>query len=109
MISTGNLKDYVTILKPNDTPDSAGQRNSTFVTLRQCWAEVVQMRGSELMEARQIYSKVSTRVRCRYNDGKDVTAAMQIQVGDSRILDIAAVIDVERRHQMIEMLCQEPS
>lgn len=109
MISAGSLKDYITILAPSDVPDSSGQRNVNFVTLRQCWAEVVPLSGAELMESRMVYSKVTTRVRCRYNDGKDVNAGMRIQIGDSRFLNIMTVIDVGRGHQMIEMRCEEPS
>src|ERR1700687_851525 len=107
MISAGRLKDFVTILAPGGTPDSAGQVNSTFTTLRQCWAEVIQLNGRELMEARQIYAVVSTRVRVRWQDGNDVKASMRIP-GDSRVLNVLSVVDVKNTHQMIEMLCEEP-
>ena len=106
MIQAGKLKDFVTITKPSNTADTSGQRDPTYITHAQVYAEVVQLSGKELVEARQLYPSVSTRVRLRWRDAQGVDGSMRISV-DTRTLNINSVIDVGRRRQVVEMLCTE--
>lgn len=106
MIRAGQLKDFVTVVKPSNSGDSSGQRDPNYVQHCQAYAEVVQLNGKELFQAKQLYSGVTTRVRMRYSDAQGITGAMRIVV-DARTLSINSVVDVERRRQMIEMLCTE--
>jgi len=106
MIQAGHLKDFVTITKPSNAADTSGQRDSAYVTYVQAYAEVVQLSGRELVEARQLYPSVSTRVRLRWRDAQGVDGTMRVIV-DTRTLNINSVIDVGRRRQVAEMLCTE--
>lgn len=106
MIRAGALKDFVTFTKPSDSADSSGQRNPVYVTHAQVWAEVVQLSGKELIEARQIYNAITTRVRLRWRDAVGVDGTMFVNV-NGRSLAINSVIDVGRRNQMTEILCSE--
>lgn len=107
MIRAGQLKDFVTVSKPSNSADSSGQRDGSFVRFSQAWAEVVQLSGKELIEARQLYSAVTTRVRMRFTDAKGINGSMRITV-EGRILSIIAPpIDVDRKRQLVELLCQE--
>jgi SPP1 family predicted phage head-tail adaptor len=106
MIEAGKLKDYVTIVEPVGSPDTAGQRNAQFKDFVKCWAQVVQLSGRELIEARELFARVSTRVRCRWRDVQGVKASMRIVI-DGRVLNINSIIDVDRRRQLVEMLCSE--
>jgi SPP1 family predicted phage head-tail adaptor len=106
MIQAGHLKDFVTITKPSNAADSSGQRDPTYITHVQAYAEVVQLSGKELIEARQLYSMVSTRVRLRWRDAQGVNGSMRVVV-EGRTLNILSIVDVGRRRQLVEMLCVE--
>jgi SPP1 family predicted phage head-tail adaptor len=106
MIQAGKFKDFVTITKPSNAADSSGQRDPVYITHVQAYAEVVQLSGKELVEARQLYPMVTTRVRLRWRDAQGVNGLMRVNV-DLRTLNIISVIDVGRRRQLVEMLCIE--
>ncbi|SRR5579883_1218714 len=101
----GQLKDFVTIQRPVAQSDSAGQRSEWEVHVK-AYAEVVQLQGKELVTARQVFSSVTTRVRMRYLDGAGVDASMQVLV-DGRVLDILSAIDLNRKHETLELMCGE--
>lgn len=106
MIQAGKLKDFVTVVKPSNAADSSGQRDPSYVQHAQAYAEVVQLNGKELIEARQLFLGVTTRVRLRWRDAQGVTGVMRVVI-DGRTLVINSIIDVGRKRQVIEMLCTE--
>lgn len=108
MVRAGQLKDLVKIQKPAAAPDSSGQR-SGWELFAKIYAEVVQLQGKELLSARQLISNVTTSVRVRYEDAIGVDSGMQVLVEGGRVLDIQSVIDVQRKHEMFELLCVESS
>lgn len=106
MIQAGQLKDFVTVTKPSNSADTSGQRDPIYVQHCQAYAEVVPLNGRELVEARQLYPSVNTRVRLRWRDAQGINGSMRVNV-DTRELSIVSVIDVGRRRQMVELLCAE--
>lgn len=72
------------------------------VFLNDIWAAVEPLQGRELFAAQEHHAEVTTRIRIRYRDG--VTAKMRV-VFEGAYYDIKAVIDPERRHRELHLLC----
>jgi len=68
------------------------------------WAEVKNLSGKEYWSAMQVESAVNVRVCIRYR--ADITAKMRVIYG-ARQLNIKAAIDVEDKHDELQLMCEE--
>lgn len=103
-VRVGRLKDLVTLQKLSETLDDFGQPTQDWVTEASCWAGIEPISGRERIAGDQVYADLTHRVMMRYRSG--VTPKMRIVQAD-RILEIAAVIDRDNRHEQLELLCTE--
>ena len=102
---SGSLRHYVTIQKVTVTQDSdTGEPSESWSTLAQVWAAVEPLSGREFMNAQQVESQITHRVRIRARD--DVTPDMRIS-HDSRTLNIESVINIEERDRELHLMCTE--
>ena len=96
----GKLRERIVIERPLRTPDGAGGHTISWTEHASLWAEVISLKGTELMlgergEAREIY-----RVVIRYR--ADVTNVMRIRWRD-RELDIRAALDPDGERRWLAM------
>jgi SPP1 family predicted phage head-tail adaptor len=104
-ISIGDLRHRITFQKPDKVPDGYKGHTVKWLDVVTVWASVEPLSGREYFYAHQIKNEVSHRVRVRYRE--DVTAEMRIKISEDRALAIESIIDLEERHQFLEILCRE--
>lgn len=101
----GRLRKRIIIEERAATQDAAGQPVGAWTTFWACSADVQPLSGRELLAAQAVESAVSHRVRLRYTPG--ITAAMRINLGGGRLLNILAVRIRDERNRELELDCEE--
>ncbi len=102
----GQLRTWVTIESRSDTRAADGSLVEGWSAVDSTWASVVDLRGREYLAAQEAHADVTTRIWMRWRD--DVTTTMRITTTNpDRTLEIEAVIDVDGRHRMLELMCRE--
>lgn len=101
-MTIGQRTRRVTIEAPSSTKDTSGQLVTSWAPIRETWAYIETLTGGEAIQAQAVVSQASVRIEMRYRPG--ITAAMRARYG-SQIFDIGAVIDVDMRHETLQLLC----
>ena len=68
------------------------------------WASVEPLKGREFFAAQKENAETTVRITIRYRSG--ISPDMRIKYGD-KIYEINAIIDVEERHNELQIMCQE--
>lgn len=74
------------------------------------WACIKPLSGRELLWAREIVADVTHNVELRYLKGilpKHRILYQDLWGGQTRVLNILAVLDDEERHRWLDLLCRE--
>lgn len=103
-ISLGALRHRLTIQAESPTADAGGGHGLAWSNVATVWGRVEPLSGGERLRAMQIESRVTHRITIRYRAG--VTAANRIAFAN-RIFNIRAVVNVEERNRILELLCEE--
>ena len=99
----GELRERVTIEKPVQVAGKAGATKTTWTEVAtNVHARVTPLRGQEQVNAMQLSSKVSHRVKLRYRS--DVVAEWRI-IWDGLTLNIRAVTNPDERRRFTELAC----
>ena len=113
-MSSGNFNRRVTIQKIKNNPieDSHGEVDQTdelnWETHAARWAEIQTKGGREFWKVDKVEADVSHLIRIPYDRlTMNIDSQMRIRLGD-RTINIVSVIDVDERHEVIEMQCKEP-
>jgi len=109
----GRLRHRVALQTPVDAQNARGEVERTYPVVAVVHASVEPLSGRELLEAQQIESRVTCRVRLRYTAG--LTSHSRVLLlgpeGDpdhpTRTLNVLSVIDREQRHIELELLCED--
>lgn len=96
------MNQRITLEQPPAALDASGEASGTWKTFARTWASVNPLRGRQLEMARTVYADVSVQINMRYLDG--VKAKMRVRHGDN-VYQIEAVMDVNSRHDELELLC----
>ena len=97
----GRLRHRVILLKPTDQLDEYNERAvDGFFEAAQFWAEIVDLSGTEPLEADKLSPSVSTQIVARYRD--DVSPQDRLQHGGD-IYDIVSITDPTGRRIMIRI------
>lgn len=100
----GKLRRTLTIQEASEARDSTGSVVTTWATFATVHGSVEPLRGREFWSAKELQAQVDTRIRIRYLEG--VTPKMQIVDNGTTYL-IYAVLDIEKRHIQMDLMCQE--
>lgn len=108
-LRTGKLRTKV-IVQQNagvGTYDSRGQEIQNWVTYATAWMDVepVWLGSKEVETAQQRMAQQWYLVETRFISG--ITAKMRLKLPDSRLLDIAAVMDPDSRRRKTVLRCIE--
>ncbi|HCS53284.1 MAG TPA: hypothetical protein DIW81_17105, partial [Planctomycetaceae bacterium] len=104
----GKLDRRITIEKPIKEADASGQKITSWQQHCRTWAAIMPLTGSEqLKDNRQVSEDVRWIITVRYNTlNSQVAADMRIQHA-GRTLSIQSAIDVDDRHEQIEITALE--
>lgn len=104
-IEPGLLRHRVEIQRSVEVQDGFGTPIPSWSSLHEnVKANVEPMSGQELFQARQLYAEVTHRIRARYHSG--ITAKHRILWG-TRVFDILAVLNLEERNLVLEIMAKE--
>lgn len=101
----GDLRHRITFQEPVKKPDGYKGHTVKWRDMITVWASVEPLSGREYFYSHQIKNEVSHRVRVRYRT--DLRLEMRIKLSEDRALNIESIIDLQERHQMLEILCME--
>ena len=103
-MKAGSLRHRVELQKATYAQDGVGEPIETWATYAKRWAAVEPLSGRELLQAQQVNSEATIRVRLRFVSG--VTQQQRL-LHNSRTLEIVSVIDPQERNAELELLCKE--
>ncbi len=106
MTATGQLRTPLRIEEYAETRTSDGGVADAWSVTRTVWARLQGLRGRELFSAQQINPQTSHKVTIRYCKGLTSNARL-VDIASSRIFNIESVVDIEDRHQFMQLLCTE--
>lgn len=105
MVAAGRLRWRVRLLERATSLDAWGEPADSWLPVASVWAEVIDLRGREFLEARQVEgAEISTRVRMRWRPG--LREGMRLEAG-GRQLEVTAVLDPDGRRRVAELICSE--
>lgn len=102
-MKAGALRTRVFIEQQSTTQDAAGQPLTTWTTLATVWAEIRYRRGLESIQADQMTSQVSCRIRIRWRT--DVHAGMRVRSAGTTF-NIHAVLPEEVKREYVDLVCE---
>lgn len=105
------MRNRVMLQNPPDTDgssptaqDAGGVPSGAWTDFAECWAEIMPLKGRELIAAQQVNSEVTGTMRIRWRDG--VTSKMRA-VFRTRVFDILAVVNTKERNREIMLYVKE--
>jgi len=106
-MNTGKLRSRVVLQKPVDVknPDgSVTQGRQTYAS--NVSAEVKSLSVTQLINARQLFSDVSSKVRIRYRTG---VSPNDWVLSGKRILGVKGILDPDNKNIYLDLMCEELS
>lgn len=104
IVAIGALRHRVVLEEAVRTPDGGGGADETWQAIAELWASVRPIGGSERIAADATSGALTHDVVIRHRAG--VVPAMRFRFG-TRILEIAALRDVDERRRHLRCLCLE--
>ncbi len=103
MAGAGDLDQRVTIERPERAPDGGGGHTVTWEPVATVWAAVEPLSGRERLQAQQVQSAVTYRIRIRRR--ADITAGMRV-VWCGQVTNIRACPDPGPRAAFMTLDCE---
>lgn len=100
----GLLRHRIVIEERNETKSAQGGLTSSWTTAALRWAEIMPLAGDELVNAQQIESTISHRVRLYYLPF--LTTKLRIRFGQ-RVFGIKNIRNIGERNSEHVCLCTE--
>jgi SPP1 family predicted phage head-tail adaptor len=104
MFGIGTYRQRLYLQQENPTADSGGGNQIAWTTVNVVWASVEPISGSENIQAGQLNSNTTHRIRLRYDSS--IVPAMRFLWG-SRVLNIRSIRNLCERKRVLEILAQE--
>ena len=107
-LRVGGLRHRLVIQAESPQADAGGGQGADPwadpTSVATVWGRIEPLSGGERLRAMQLEDKVTHRITIRYRTG--LTAKMRIAFGE-RVFNIRAVVDLEERNRLLELLCEE--
>lgn len=101
-LGAGQFDQRIKLQSKSVTRNGIGEEVVSWVDTATVWARVEPIRGREFFAAAQMQDATDHRITIRYRTG--VTRDMRVMWGTTA-LDIVSVIDVNARHENLELMC----
>lgn len=99
------LRHPIQLQARSTTQDAFGQELVSWTTTATCWAQIEPALGGESVAGGAVVSTVTHQITVRYRPS-GIAPRMRVLYG-SRIFEIASVIDVDERHEWMQLACVE--
>ena len=114
LLESGNFNQRVTIEEEESNPetDAHGEvdlsDDGNWQTYAVPWANIKTKGGKEWWKSHKSNAEVTHVIRIPYDRlTQGIDSKMRIRLGNSRIINIVAVYDVDEMHEVLEMQCKE--
>jgi len=104
MLSAGELNKRITLQAKSVEDNSIGGYTETWNDLATVWASVEPLQGKELLQAQQMNSVVSTKIKIRYRKG--ITSDMRISYGGKYYNIKGNPINPGMRNEELHLMCE---
>lgn len=101
-MNAGQMDQVVTLSRPTNVTDAFGQ-HTEWVTVTKVWAKCTPLRGREFFAAAATQSPASMRAEIYWIP--DVQASWRLNWLGKAFDLVAAPIDVNARHEVLELMC----
>ena len=98
------LRKRIVLEQPVQGADGAGGLTLSWQEFATIWAEILPRRASENLFAGQLENRATHKITLRFLAGVD--AKMRIKFG-TRIFNIIAILNIEERNEILEILVEE--
>ena len=105
-MQAGWLRHRITVQDKQVSRAQNGEEEITWPDHFSAWASVEPFRGREYLESKQVETDVDTRIRLRYQPGKQPLPRMRVVYG-SRIFEIESVINAKEMDIELNLMCRE--
>lgn len=105
-MQAGTLRHHVELQRVSVTPDSHGDQVKTWTTLASAWASIEPLSGREFLQASQVMSDVTVRIKLRGRPDITLTPKDRVKYG-TRLFDIRHVVDWGGRGVEWHLMCTE--
>ena len=105
-MEAGKLRHYVTIQRVTVTPDSHGDGVKTWADLANAWASIEPLSGREFLQASQVMSDVTVRIKMRGRSDISLTPKDRVVYG-ARTFDIRHIVDWQGKGVEWHLMCTE--
>ncbi len=106
-----DLDTYVVIEQPSDVDDGMGGKKAGWDQVADGWAKIEPGKGKERVVAQRVESQVFHAVFMRMPLDTKIDNSMRIRYKDPYgtpvFYNVRAVVDMEMRHQFLELTCEE--
>lgn len=110
-MDTGRLDNQVELQRVSVTADSHGDQVKTWATLCEAWASIEPLSGREFLQASQVMSDVTVRIKMQGRPDVSPTPKDRIRFDDpvrgERLFDIRHIIDWGGRGVEWQFMCTE--
>lgn len=101
-MNAGKLRHRVTLEEYSPAPEADGGEVPVYYPVATVWAEVLELRGRQYLEAREAHSDITTRIRIRHRT--DVRPEWRVRFG-ATLYRVEHVVDLAGRRRELELLC----
>jgi SPP1 family predicted phage head-tail adaptor len=105
MPRVGELNHQVELQRSSRVADGMGGFTTTFVTIATVWAKMTTLRSDEAIQAMATTGTAIHNITIRYRT--DVKAAWRVRYGSRYFAIIGPPIDVNFKHEFLELKCKE--
>lgn len=109
-MKAGDLRHYVMVQNRLETQNSSGEVEWSFTDWQAMWASIEPLQGREFLQAAQIGSNLSAKIRVRYFPG--ITPKMRVKhaylsggISFEDLYDIETVIHINERLREMHLMC----
>ena len=103
-MTIGALRRQIVIQQRAPGADALNQPLNTWTPVCTCYADIQPQTGREMLAGEATVSSVSSIIEIRYRTG--INAGMRA-VYEGQVFNIEAVIDVDTRHRMLQLVCSQ--
>jgi SPP1 family predicted phage head-tail adaptor len=107
MTRPGEMRHQVSLQYKTRVPDSMGGWVDSYVTAATVWAKLTTLKSDEAIQAMSTTGTAIHNITIRYRT--DVRASWRIKYGSRYFAIIGPPIDVNFKHEFLELKCKESS
>lgn len=105
-MEASKLRHSVELQRVTVSADSHGDQTKTWTTLATVWASIEPLSGREFLQASQVMSDITVRIRVRGRTDISLTPKDRVKFG-TRTFDIRHIVDWGDRGVEWQLLCTE--